>query len=677
MIQPPPAQGFGMNQMLELFKMQFLMKSLSGEGGQGQGNRLTPIYTMIFMMLYDNLSKHFPHITSLILLWFNNLFSQYTNKPRVQALFDQPTPQPSPEKKARAFIQFERVPDAKVSDPRIDAVIYHVCNLPEVKSLRFNGQEMVPNFTDMLMIENDIWFEIVNPSTSSQSPLLFTSNSGGNDMKLEAIVYKLTTFDHDIKWLHRFVEQAIELYEQEKKNKLGSESYYFDHVVASGDAFRNPLTKSMIWFSKSKFSSNRTLKNVYLRQCEELQKRVEFFQKRRDWYDSKGIPHTLGIVMWGHPGCGKTSTIKAIANDTKRHIFNIMLSEIKTKEALKNLFYNDTVPIFGGERLETYHIPINKRIYVIEDIDAMDSIVLKRTPEQIKKEEEKRLKREAEMELLKQQQGQEIYNRMVQGTDDKTDALDLATLLNVLDGVRETPGRIIILSTNYPERLDEALLRPGRFDMMIEYEKHPIEILKEHLQKYYDTTLTVNQDRLLSNPALDKKWTPAEVSQILFKFLYSIDDAIDCLVRENPESYFRFSRRLKGEAEGEKEKEGTLLENLLVEVPIIKSESSDSLSSLETELPEKKEEAVEAVEEKEAKEKNAVFLKESDEILKKTGVETIATPRYDMTEDIETLLKTFLQHEEEFSEGFVKAFEPEDGPVSLEDAFSQAPILGF
>jgi SpoVK/Ycf46/Vps4 family AAA+-type ATPase len=278
----------------------------------------------------------------------------------------------------------------------------------------------------------------------------------------------------------------------------------------------------MIWFSKSKFSSNRTLKNVYLRQCEELQKRVEFFQKRRDWYDSKGIPHTLGIVMWGHPGCGKTSTIKAIANDTKRHIFNIMLSEIKTKEALKNLFYNDTVPIFGGERLETYHIPINKRIYVIEDIDAMDSIVLKRTTEQIKKEEEKRLKREAEMELLKQQQGQEIYNRMVQGSgDDKTDALDLATLLNVLDGVRETPGRIIILSTNYPERLDEALLRPGRFDMMIEYEKHPIEILKEHLQKYYDTTLTVKQDRLLSNPALDKKWTPAEVSQILFKYLYT------------------------------------------------------------------------------------------------------------------------------------------------------------
>ena len=65
-----------------------------------------------------------------------------------------------------------------------------------------------------------------------------------------------------------------------------------------------------------------------------------------------------------------------------------------------------------------------------------------------------------------------------------TDELDLATLLNVLDGVRETPGRIIILSTNFPERLDEALLRPGRFDMMLEFEKHSCEVLKQHLERH-------------------------------------------------------------------------------------------------------------------------------------------------------------------------------------------------
>ncbi len=61
--------------------------------------------------------------------------------------------------------------------------------------------------------------------------------------------------------------------------------------------------------------------------------------------------------------------------------------------------------------------------------------------------------------------------------------LDLATLLNALDGVRETPGRIMILSTNYPERLDEALLRPGRFDLLLEFAKHDREVLKQHIEK--------------------------------------------------------------------------------------------------------------------------------------------------------------------------------------------------
>ena len=560
--------GFNMNQILEIFKMQYIMKMLQGEGGGAQGGQgKLSVYTMFILMLYDHFAKQIPQLTTMAFLWISSFYTTIVSKPKIPLLFDQPSQQPAPEKKVRAFIQFERTAESTLSDVRIDAVLFHVCTLPEVKSLRFNGHEMVPNFQDMLMIENDIWFEILQ--NQSSSPLSIVG--GGKDTKLESIVYKLSTFDHDIKWLHRFIEQSVENYEQEKKNKLGSEMYYFDHMVGSNDTYRNPLSKTMVWFHKSKFSSNRTLKNVYLRQCEELQKRVDFFLHRRDWYDSKGIPHTLGIVMWGHPGCGKTSTIKAIANETKRHIFNIMLSEIKTKEALKDLFYNDSVHILGGERLETYHIPISKRIYVIEDIDAMDSIVLKRTPEQLKKEEDKKAKRDAEMELMKQQQGAEIYNRMVQGTDkDSADLLDLATLLNVLDGVRETPGRIIILSTNYPERLDEALLRPGRFDMMIEYEKHPLDILQHHISHYYDTKLSSEQQTILSDPLLDKKWTPAEVSQILFKHIYSMDDAIRCLVSENPETYFRFSHKIQeeGKVEAEKVEAGTNLQDLFDDSPV-------------------------------------------------------------------------------------------------------------
>ena len=47
------------------------------------------------------------------------------------------------------------------------------------------------------------------------------------------------------------------------------------------------------------------------------------------------------------------------------------------------------------------------------------------------------------------------------------DALSLSGLLNVLDGVVDTPGRIVIMTTNHPEMLDPALIRPGRVDKKI------------------------------------------------------------------------------------------------------------------------------------------------------------------------------------------------------------------
>ena len=553
--------GGGMNQMLELFKMQYLMKFLDG-GGQGKGG--ASLFTMAALMGYDQLIKYLPFIISAVWLWLQTRVHGPQDK-KSPSMLMLPTQTPPAQKQIRAYIQFERNQE-KATDPRIDAVMYHVCNLPEVRSLRYNGVEMIPNFKDTLMIDNDVWFEIINPSAGGG----ITVPTSSKEARIEPILYRLSTYDHDITWLHKFVEETMDRYEQEKKNKLGSETYYFDQMTATG-AYTNPSPRNSILFSKSKFTSNRTLKNVYLRQIGELQERVEFFMRRRDWYDSKGIPHTLGVVMYGVPGCGKTSTIKGIANDTKRHIFNIALSEIKTKDALKDLFYNEqvTVLLADGKR-EVLTIPIKQRLYVIEDIDAMNSIVIKRSQDQVKAEQERKVRVEAEMELLKQTQGEAVARNMMRGkTDDDTDKLDLATLLNVLDGVRETPGRIIILSTNYPERLDEALLRPGRFDMMLEFEKHSPEVLRQHLEKHYDKMFTESQWIRINRPILHKKWTPAEVSQILFRRVMDMDAAIDDLVNETPEKLFKFSQ-MKSTAEPaaeEQEKEPVKQEETQEEPP--------------------------------------------------------------------------------------------------------------
>jgi ATP-dependent 26S proteasome regulatory subunit len=55
--------------------------------------------------------------------------------------------------------------------------------------------------------------------------------------------------------------------------------------------------------------------------------------------------------------------------------------------------------------------------------------------------------------------------RAVHAQEEEKDALDLSFLLNLLDGTLEANGRILIITTNFPERIDRALIRPGRIDM--------------------------------------------------------------------------------------------------------------------------------------------------------------------------------------------------------------------
>jgi hypothetical protein len=501
----------------DVLKLQILLTAFA---------QATPGAAVILLLLataYEAMNAHLPSLTAAI---WNAVKAE---EPAVKRLSIDDTTGP------QAFIQFERravggssAADRSTSAPdaRIEAVLAHVCALPAARSLRFTGQEFIPNFHGALEIDTDIWFELVAVAGQKQDS---SSGSSGNP-----IVYRLFSKDHDITYIHRFIERTIDTYEQEKKNKLGTETYYFDQITNVSDGrYSLPTPNGFCAFKKSKFLSNRSLTNVYFPQMDDLAARVDFFVNRRDWYNDKGVPHTLGILMHGHPGCGKTSTIKAIATATRRHIFNISLSQIKTKEALKDLFYNDVIHMFNGERLETLTLPIKNRLYVIEDIDAMESVVVKRGPAAQAAETRRKRKADDKRKMMRDL-----------GRDEEIieDELDLATLLNVLDGVRETPGRILVLSTNYPERLDEALMRPGRFDLVLEFKKHSIDMLARHMAGFYDLPPNSEQIEALRKGRVDGKWTPAEVSQLLFKNMGNAGGAITDLIEKTPADLFRFGQ---------------------------------------------------------------------------------------------------------------------------------------
>jgi len=113
-----------------------------------------------------------------------------------------------------------------------------------------------------------------------------------------------------------------------------------------------------------------------------------------------------------------------------------------------------------------------------------------------------------------------------------SDELNLAGLLNVLDGVVDTPERILVMTSNHPERLDPALVRPGRIDRKILLGYIRAESCAEMLAHYFSAALSEAQvERLHGILKPDTlQITPAMMEQLCAEH-ETIDEIISALAR--------------------------------------------------------------------------------------------------------------------------------------------------
>lgn len=282
----------------------------------------------------------------------------------------------------------------------------------------------------------------------------------------------------------------------------------------------------------------------------------------KTYYEEKGIPYTLGILLHGEPGCGKTSLIKAIAKETNRHVCNIRLTPTTTVRQLKSLFFSQKLTITQDGQTQVLDVPMERRILVFEDIDCASDVVLSREwktqrPSSQKEEdpsppEEKNPPSESgdtgEITPFETNDDGPLspdyfsapfklpsHVTNVGRTDlvskkknnEHSQEVTLSFLLNLIDGVLETPGRILIMTTNHADRLDRALIRPGRIDVQIEFTKASLCDICEMIQGVTDHVTTV--ESLRANGVLDTSFTVAQVMQRIFENISSLDAIVKSL----------------------------------------------------------------------------------------------------------------------------------------------------
>lgn len=167
--------------------------------------------------------------------------------------------------------------------------------------------------------------------------------------------------------------------------------------------------------------------------AEEIINDIQSFKSNQKWYLDRGIPYRRGYMLYGPPGTGKTSFVLAIAGELKLAICTLNLSGNDLDDDRLNIALENA--------------PKNS-IILLEDVD---SIFVERTS-------------------VDESRGMSV---------------SFSGLLNAIDGVRSQEGRILFMSTNHLEKLDPALLRPGRADVHVKLDFASQEQIKKMFMRFF------------------------------------------------------------------------------------------------------------------------------------------------------------------------------------------------
>lgn len=340
------------------------------------------------------------------------------------------------------------------SDKIVNSIVHSTPNIDSIK-IPYISQNGKVSWTYMALMK-----EIYQTMKTSNRPISLKEYCHDNDCSTFVL-------DEDIvKDNQKFVlSNGVQISSSKNEIILSSNYYKSDFLINYVDTIKKkykdnlyePQNNTLLIFNHIKnhkfeeynLVTEKNFNNIFFSNKQQLINVLDKFANHLD-NPRLELPQNLGLLFFGPPGCGKTSVIKALAQYTKRHLIMISLKLMNDPNHLKQAICSTII--------NSKHIQYSKSIIVIEDIDTVD---VNRTNKDI----------------------------------------DIGTLLNVIDGVIETKGRILIITSNHPDKIDKAILRPGRIDHKIEFNYPDKAIIEEMLQYYYRdfSELTTEIYQLLEN----------------------------------------------------------------------------------------------------------------------------------------------------------------------------------
>jgi len=266
--------------------------------------------------------------------------------------------------------------------------------------------------------------------------------------------------------------------------------------------------------STSKINPNITFEYLHFDRKEEIKSLLHKFNTKTMYKSNVPMENKLGILLHGEPGCGKTRFVSACANYLKK---DVLVLDTRKLQTTKNL---DFVLDYADK---------NRMIIMMDEIDCMDGVVA----------------RNQEPTTKSNTLGGSIVNEMSvsdkllvscndkdmirERLDMERDKLNLGYLLSKLDGLESAEGRVIIATTNYPDKIDKALLRPGRIGVNIHMTLCSHQMIIDILTMIFGE-LTISQKEQITQQIIPFKIAPSEIIQQAV-ILDDVDKVLQLLIR--------------------------------------------------------------------------------------------------------------------------------------------------